>query len=291
VIEERHGFNKMTMRLYVEDWLKGQVLSIALGFPVMGIIIWVVRSGGPHFYIYAWITVAIITLVMMSIFPTIQAWFNKFTPLEEGSLKTKIEDLCTKLSFPLTNLYVIDGSKRSSHSNAYMYGFWWNKRIVLFDTLISQTTNELDVVAVLGHELGHWKLNHTTKGLIISQVHMFFFFFTYGMVMNTSQMYTDFGFTSQPVIIGLMLYSMLISPVEHVIGFLMNCLTRMHEYQADQFAKDLGYADNLCTGLVAIHKENKGDMNPDHLYSAYHHSHPTLLERLKALSADDKKGK
>jgi len=286
VIEERYGFNKMTMKLYIIDWIKSQALSIAFGVPILGLIIWVVRNGGPHFYLYAWGTIAVIQLVMMTIFPVlIQPLFNKFTPLEEGSLRTKIEKLAVSLDFPLNKLYVIDGSMRSSHSNAYMYGFWWNKQIVLYDTLLSQTKCEEDVVAVLGHELGHWKMNHTTSNLLISQVLIFTNFFLYGMVMNSDRMYQDFGFgqNAKPVMIGLMLFSMLFSPVEHVISFCMNMLSRRFEFQADSFAKDLGYAKHLRQGLVAISTENKGDLNPDKYYSAYHHSHPTLVERLQAL--------
>jgi len=284
VIEERHGFNKMTARLYVTDWIKSQALGIVIGAPIMTLIIWVVRWGGPHFYVYVWGTIAVIQIVMMTIYPILIApLFNKFTPLEEGPLRTKIEALAASLSFPLTKLFVIDGSTRSSHSNAYMYGFWWNKRIVLYDTLLSQTKNEQDVVAVLAHELGHWKMNHTTSNLIIAQILLFTNFFCYGLVMNTDQMYTDFGFESKPVVVGLLLFSFLFSPVEHVIGFCMNMMSRKFEYEADAFAQKLGYADNLRSGLVAISKENKGDLNPDGFYSAYHHSHPTLVERLKAL--------
>lgn len=292
VIEERHGFNKMTMWLYITDWIKSQMLSIVMGGPILALIIWVVRTGGPYFYIYAWAVVACIQIIMLTIYPVLIApLFNKFTPLEEGSLKTKIEALAAKLEFPLTKLFVIDGSTRSSHSNAYMYGFWWNKRIVLFDTLLTQTNEEDDIVAILGHELGHWKMNHTTYNLMIAQVLIFTNFFCYGLVMNSEQMYTDFGFIGgdRPVIIGLMLFSFLFSPVDHVIGFAMNMLSRRFEYQADAFAKDLGYAHQLRAGLVAISTENKGDLNPDSLYSAYHHSHPTLVERLKALGGNDKK--
>ena len=292
VIEERHGFNKMSAMLYVTDFLKSTVLTWVISAPILAAIIWVVKSTGERFYIYMWLVMAGIQILMLTLYPILIApLFNKFEPLPEGQLRTKIEALAGKLSFPLTKLYVIDGSTRSAHSNAYMYGFWWNKRIVLYDTLLSQTTSDEDVVAVLGHELGHWKLNHTSFNLLITQVLLFSNFYLYGMVMNSDAMYASFGFADhgKPVVIGLFLFSMLLSPFDHCIGFAMNYLSRKFEYEADAFAKDLGYCDNLCSGLVSLQVSNLGDMNPDPLYSAYHNSHPTLLERLRALRPSGKK--
>merc|ERR1711871_1482976 len=292
VIEERHGFNKMSAMLYVTDFLKSTVLTWVISAPILAAIIWVVKSTGERFYIYMWLVMAGIQILMLTLYPILIApLFNKFEPLPEGQLRTKIEALAGKLSFPLTKLYVIDGSTRSAHSNAYMYGFWWNKRIVLYDTLLSQTTSDEDVVAVLGHELGHWKLNHTSFNLLITQVLLFSNFYLYGMVMNSDAMYASFGFADhgKPVVIGLFLFSMLLSPFDHCIGFAMNYLSRKFEYEADAFAKDLGYCDNLCSGLVSLQVSNLGDMNPDPLYSAYHNSHPTLLGRLRALRPSGKK--
>lgn len=292
VIEERHGFNKMTSMLYLMDFLKSTLLTVLISAPILAAIIWVVKSTGEHFYIYMWLVMAAFQLIMLTIYPILIApLFNNFDPLPDGELRTKIEALSAKLSFPLTKLYVIDGSTRSAHSNAYMYGFWWNKRIVLYDTLLSQTTCEDDVVAVLGHELGHWKLNHTSYNLLITQVLLFTNFYLYGTVMNSDAMYASFGFEGygRPVVIGLFLFGMLLSPFDQCIGFGMNYLSRKFEYEADAFAKDLGYKENLCSGLVSLQVSNLGDMNPDPLYSAYHNSHPTLLERLRALRPSSKK--
>jgi len=292
VIEERHGFNKMTLGLYALDWVKSTLLGVVISAPILSAVIWVVRSTGERFYIYMWLTFAGIQLIMLTLYPTLIApLFNKFDPLPDGELRTKIEALAAKLEFPLTKLYVIDGSTRSAHSNAYMYGFWWNKRIVLYDTLLSQTTCEEDVVAVIGHELGHWKLGHTTRNLLVTQVLLFLNFYLYGIVMNSDAMYASFGFAAhgKPVVIGLFLFSMLLSPFDQFIGFGMNYLSRKFEYEADAFAKDLGYTENLCSGLVSLQVSNLGDMNPDAWFSVYHNSHPTLLERLRALRPVDEK--
>eukprot|EP01114_Cavostelium_apophysatum_P009201 TRINITY_DN2228_c0_g1_i1.p1 TRINITY_DN2228_c0_g1~~TRINITY_DN2228_c0_g1_i1.p1 ORF type:complete len:420 (+),score=105.08 TRINITY_DN2228_c0_g1_i1:31-1290(+) len=284
VIEERHGFNKQTLKLFFVDKVKTLALSIVIGAPVISAIIYIVKWGGPHFYLYAWLFVFVFSMFMITIYPNVIApLFNKFSPLEDGDLKTKIEKLAASIDFPLTKLYVIDGSKRSGHSNAYFYGFFKNKRIVLYDTLLQQMNHE-EVVSVLGHELGHWKMGHTIKMLVISQVHTFLSFFLFGLFVNWDAMYTAFGFHSKPTIIGLMIFfQFIMSPVEHVLGFLMNILSRYHEFQADAFAKKLGFSEQLKSGLIKLNNENLGNLNPDHWYSTYHYTHPPVLERLKAL--------
>jgi len=219
----------------------------------------------------------------MTIYPTVIApLFNKFTPLEEGELRDKIFQLAQRVNFPLKKLFVVDGSTRSNHSNAYFYGFFNNKRIVLFDTLLTQV-NTQGIVAIIGHELGHYKFSHTLKNLIITQVHFLLFFFLFGQMLNADEMYSSFGFTPKPVFIGLFLFSFVYGPIEHIFGLAMNFLSRHFEYQADHFAVDLGFDLNIP--LAKIHQENLGNMNPDPWYSTYHYSHPTLLERLRAMDA------
>jgi STE24 endopeptidase len=289
VIEERHGFNKQTLRLFFVDMLKGWFLMIIIGAPLLCLLLWLIQWGGQYFYIYVWIFLLMVQLVAITIYPImIQPWFNKLTPLSEGSLRDKIEELAKRLSFPLKKLFVIDGSKRSSHSNAYFYGFFKNKRIVLFDTLIAQTEED-EVVAILAHELGHWKLNHTLKTMFIVQVHMFILLYMFGKVIHTRDIYSSFGFTTMPTMIGLTLFQLLYSPVEHVLGFLMNLLSRKFEFQADAFAKDLGYKDLLRQGLIKLQTENLSDMNPDPWYSIYNYSHPPLVERLRAMEGEKQK--
>lgn len=170
VVEEKFGFNKQTLKLWVTDMLKGQLLGIVLGTPIISAILKIVQKTGTSFFYYLWVFGIFVQLFAISIYPiAILPLFNKLTPLEPGKLKTGVEDLARKLNFPLKELHVIDGSKRSAHSNAYFYGLPWKKHIVIYDTLIEKSEPE-EVVAVLGHELGHWSLNHTTKLFGIAQV-------------------------------------------------------------------------------------------------------------------------
>ncbi|CAN1293170.1 CAAX prenyl protease 1 homolog [Linum perenne] len=257
VIEARHGFNK---------------------------------KGGPYLAIYLWAFMFVLSLVMMTIYPVLIApLFNKFTPLPEGNLREKIEKLAASLKFPLKKLFVVDGSTRSSHSNAYMYGFFKNKRIVLYDTLIQQCKDDEEIVAVIAHELGHWKLNHTMYTFIAMQILTFLQFGGYTLVRNSTDLFRSFGFDSQPVLIGLIIFQHIIIPFQHLVSFGLNLISRSFEFQADAFAKKLGYSVPLCAGLVKLQVENLSAMNTDPWYSAYHYSHPPLVERLSALDEVESK--
>eukprot|EP00899_Mesostigma_viride_P009196 jgi/Mesvir1/18278/Mv09543-RA.2 len=288
VLEEKHGFNKQTPWLFFMDMVKSNLLTAIIGPPVIAAIIAIVQRTGPLFPLYLWLFLFIFALVMMTVYPTlIQPLFNKFSPLPEGKLREDIEALAARLKFPLKKLFVIDGSKRSSHSNAYMFGFFKNKRIVLFDTLVNQSTPE-QVVAVIAHELGHWKLNHTLFNFVTMQVLLLVQLGGYSLFRTYSDVFTSFGFSlgngvQHPVLIGLLLYNYMLSPVDHLIHFGQNLLSRRFEFQADAFAKDLGYCESLCSGLVKLQEENLSSMDSDPLYSAYHYSHPPLIERLSAL--------
>ncbi|KAI9988975.1 hypothetical protein PInf_022696 [Phytophthora infestans] len=289
----RHGFNKQTLGLFFMDMIKSFGLFIVIGFPVTAALIYVIRWGGEYFYMYVWAFLFAFSVIMMTLYPVlIMPLFNKFTPLEEGDLRTRIEALAASLNFPLTKLFVTDGSKRSSHSNAYFFGLFKSKRIVLFDTLLEQATHD-EIVAVLGHELGHWKLWHTAQGFVIQQVYILASFYVFGLCMNDAELFASFGFagdSAKPVIIGFLLFSQTMwAPVEHVLSFLMTLNTRKNEFQADAFAVDLGHAVALKSGLTKLAIENLSNMNPDVLYSAYHYSHPPLVERLNAITARAKK--
>lgn len=291
VIEKKHGFNKQTLGLFISDLLKGLALTAVLGGPFVALFIWVVRRFGDRFYLAVWILVFSFQMFVMLIFPTfIQPLFNKFEPLASGTLRSKIEALATRLSFPLSKIFVMDGSKRSSHSNAYFFGFF-SKRIVLFDTLIQQNSEE-EICAVLGHELGHWKCWHTFQMLLITQLHIFAIFYGFSLFIDRSEIYQAFGFEKEmPVIIGLMLFSCYLSPTEVVISALMNLFSRKNEFEADRFAVKLGYGELLQSALVKLQIENKGNMNPDWMYSAMHYSHPPMIERLDAIKASMDKQK
>ena len=285
VIEKRHGFNKQTVGLFFSDMVKSLILQAVLGGPFVAAFIWVVRRFGDNFYLAVWLLVFTFQMFMMLIFPTfIQPLFNKFESLPAGSLRTKIEELARKLSFPLSQVFVMDGSKRSSHSNAYFFGFF-TKRIVLFDTLIQQNSED-ELCAVLGHELGHWKCWHQFQMLFVTQIHIFTLFYAFSHFINRSEIYEAFGFRSEmPVIIGLMLFGGFSAPSEIVISFLMNLFSRKNEFEADRFAVKLGYGELLQSALVNLQIENKSNMNPDWMYSAMNYSHPPLLERLDAIKS------
>lgn len=290
VIEDRHGFNKQTIWLYFRDLFKGIFISILIGPPIVAAIIFIVQKGGPYLAIYLWGFMFVLSIVMMTLYPILIApLFNKFTPLPEGELRAKIEKLAASLKFPLKKLFVVDGSTRSSHSNAYMYGFFNNKRIVLYDTLIQQCKNEGEVVAVIAHELGHWKLNHTMYNFIIIQILTILQFGGYTIVRNSKDLFLSFGFDTQPVLIGLIIFQHTVIPLQHLVSFSLNLVSRAFEFQADAFAKKLGYAKELRAGLVILQEENLSAMNTDPLYSAYHHSHPPLVERLAALDDSESK--
>lgn len=290
VIEARHGFNKQTIWLFFRDMFKGIGLSILLGPPIVAAIIVIVQKGGPYLAIYLWGFMFILSIVMMTLYPILIApLFNKFTPLPDGELRERIENLASSLKFPLKKLFVVDGSTRSSHSNAYMYGFFNNKRIVLYDTLIQQCKKEEEVVAVIAHELGHWKLNHTMYSFIAVQILTFLQFGGYTLVRNSGDLFQSFGFDTQPVLIGLIIFQHTVIPLQHLVSFGLNLVSRSFEFQADAFAKKLGYAAALRAGLVKLQEENLSAMNTDPWYSAYHYSHPPLVERLAALDEPDKK--
>ncbi|OIW17374.1 hypothetical protein TanjilG_22486 [Lupinus angustifolius] len=290
VIEARHGFNKQTILLFFRDMIKSIVLSILIGPPIVAAIIVIVQKGGPYLAIYLWAFMFVLSIVMMTVYPVLIApLFNKFTPLPDGQLREKIEKLAASLKFPLKKLFVIDGSTRSSHSNAYMYGFFKNKRIVLYDTLVQQCKDDEEVVAVIAHELGHWKLNHTVYSFVAVQILTLLQFGGYTLVRNSTDLFRSFGFDTQPVLIGLILFQHTVIPIQHLVSFGLNLVSRAFEFQADAFAKKLGYASALRSGLVKLQEENLSAMNTDPWYSAYHYSHPPLVERLAAIDKSDKK--
>ncbi|KAG2434349.1 hypothetical protein HYH02_012365 [Chlamydomonas schloesseri] len=286
VIEQRHGFNKQTLGLYVSDMLKQVMLVLILLPPIAGGITHILLVAGPLLPLYLWGFMFGLSLFLMTIYPVLIApLFNKYEPLPEGSLRTKIEALAGGLAFPLRKLYRVDGSRRSAHSNAYMYGFFNNKRIVLYDTLIAQCSEE-QVVAVLAHELGHWKLRHTPLLFGVNQVVLLSQFCLFTLVRNSSALPASFGFpTPPPAFVALILFQFIVSPLDEVIHYLSNVVSRTFEFQADAFAVKTGHGADLRAALLRMEEENKGAMHVDAWYSAYHYSHPPLVDRLAAIDA------
>ena len=263
MVEERHGFNKQTPGFYAKDQVKKFVVGQVIQSPILAGIIKIVFWGGDYFFIYLWVFAVLMTLFLMTIYPDLIApLFDKYTPMPEGELRSQIEALAASVEFPLYKLYVVMGSNRSSHSNAYFYGFFKFKRIVLFDTLLEEAErlklktdedkaeekedekdepkkatgcNNSEIVAVLGHELGHWKMNHVLKNIVIGQVQIFLMFALFAYLSKSKPLYLAFGFEdSQPVLIGLMIVLQYITaPYSAVIGFLMSVLSRHFEFQVN----------------------------------------------------------
>uniref|UniRef100_A0A6S8ENZ2 CAAX prenyl protease n=1 Tax=Aureoumbra lagunensis TaxID=44058 RepID=A0A6S8ENZ2_9STRA len=296
VIEQKHGFNKSTVRLFITDKIKSLLLTALIGGPIVAALLSIVRAvGAQNLALYVGVFVFCISLLLLTIFPVvIQPLFNKYEPLEAGELKSAIEALAESVKYPLYKLFTVDGSKRSNHSNAYMYGFFKAKRIVLFDTLLKQASSE-EIVAILAHELGHWSHGHTLLAFAVTQTYFFASFYFFSRAMAAVDMYRSFGFRAirgtksptagAPIIVGLMLFfSTLWTPVDHTLNFLLTLNSRRMEYQADQYAVALNKADALARGLVKITFENLGILDPDPWYSTYHHSHPPLVHRLRAIS-------
>ncbi|KAF2797673.1 CaaX prenyl protease [Melanomma pulvis-pyrius CBS 109.77] len=286
ILEEKFGFNKMTKKLWITDMLKGQALTIAFGIPIGSAFLSIIKSTGQSFFYYLWVFMLVVQISAMTIYPIlIVPMFNKLEPLKPGKLKESVEALASRLQFPLSELQVIDGSKRSAHSNAYFTGLPWigKKKIVIYDTLLEKSS-EKEVEAVLAHELGHWKMNHTSRLLFISQAHLFYIFALFSVFIENKSLYADFGFRKErPVFIGFLLFNEILSPTDSILKLLLNIWTRSMEYEADAFAVKLGYASELGASLIKLQIQNLSSMDADWFYSSFHHSHPILTERLKAM--------
>ena len=297
VIEARHGFNKQTWGTFGMDHVKQLLLSVVLGAPLVALLVSVIRWAGDAFVVYTVLLVLAVTLFGSVIFPTfIQPLFNTLTPVPEGRLRDRVTALATSLRFPLKHLYVIDGSKRSSHSNAYFYGVvpGGSKHIVLYDTLIEHST-PAEIEAVLAHELGHWSYSHPVKMMAVSYVQIAALLTLFTAFIHNASLYEAFGFRGPPlpVWIGLELFSLVLHPLDALLQFGMHAMTRQMEYAADAFAVRLPrpqgaddaktYQELLQSSLIKLQVHNLSTMHHDALFSAYHHSHPTLPERLAAI--------
>lgn len=284
VLEQKFGFNKNTPLLFLKDELITLVLKFTLGPLILSVFLWAVDKGGDYFYIWAEILVIIFVFIMLWIYPNfIAPLFNKFTELPDGTLKDALYKLADKVEFPLKKLFVCDGSKRSAHSNAYMYGFGNNKRIVLFDTLMNHL-EEKQIEGVLCHEIGHWKKSHTQKQMIITFTQIFVLFYVYSFFRKEASIFLSFGYHEESTFLGLSLFLMVFSPLQFLFTLASLKLSRKFEFEADEFADGLGYGDELIHGLIRIHKENLSNLDPDPLYASFHYTHPTLVERIRHLN-------
>lgn len=284
VIEEKFGFNKTTAKTYVSDLLKGLLLSVLIGAPLLAGIIAFFEYGGTWAWVYAWLAVTGFSLVMQYIAPTwIMPIFNKFEPLEDGELRQAIEEYADKVNFPLQGIYVMDGSKRSSKSNAFFTGFGKNKRIALFDTLIENHTTE-ELVAVLAHEIGHYKKKHIVKNMAISILHTGIMFGLLSVFLQVPALFDAFFMEQMSVYAGLLFFGMLYSPIESILGIFMQKMSRAHEYEADEFAATtISEKEEMVNVLKKLSKDNLSNLTPHPFYVYLNYSHPPALKRIEAI--------
>ena len=288
VIEEKYGFNKTTPKTFVLDKLKGWLIGAIIGGGLLALIIFIYQKTQNMFWIYAWILVTVFTIFMSMFYSSIIVpLFNKQTPLEEGELRDAIEEFATKVGFKLKNIFVINGSKRSTKANAYFTGLGAKKRIVLYDTLIEDMTTE-ELVAVLAHEIGHYKKKHVIQGLVISIVQTGIVLFIFSLLIGNPKLSQALGVEEPNFHIGLIAFGILYSPVSFLLGIFMNVLSRRNEYQADAFAAIHYKPEALASALKKLSVKNLSNLTPHKTYVFFHYSHPPLLQRLAHLKQFEK---
>lgn len=281
VIEEKYGFNKSTKTTFFMDQLKSWTVGAALGGLLLSGIIWFYQSTGVYFWLYAWGLVTLFSLVMNLFYARlIVPIFNKQTPLEEGTLRSKIESYSVKVGFALDKIFVIDGSKRSSKANAYFSGFGREKRVTLFDTLINDLTEE-EVVAVLAHEVGHYKRKHIIYNLFAAIITTGITFWLLSLFIDAPLLSQALGVSVPSFHVGVVAFGILYAPISEITGLLMNYLSRKFEYQADDYAKNTYSGTSLITALKKLSKNSFSNLTPHPLYVFLHYSHPTLLQRYR----------
>lgn len=283
VIEKKYGFNTMSIRTFITDHIKSWFIALLVGIPVLGLITWFYYKTGINFWLYAWGLITVFS-VFINLFYSelIVPIFNKQSPLQEGSLRTAIEAFAQKTGFKLKNIYVIDGSKRSTKANAYFSGFGPKKRIVLYDTLQKEFTVE-EIVAVLAHEIGHYKKKHVLLTLVLSVVLTGLMLFLFSLVVNSPKLSQAIGAQNTSFHLGLVVFGILYSPLSLVIGLLTNFISRKNEFAADRFVKENYKSDLLSDALKKLSVKNLSNMMPHPTYVFFHYSHPPLLSRLEKL--------
>ncbi len=285
VIEEKFGFNKSTLKLFITDKLKGWLMMAILGGGIIALTMWFYQWAGPNFWLYVWgLVTAIIVFMNLFYSKLIVPLFNKQTPLENGSLKSKIEAYATKVGFELNNIFVIDGSKRSTKANAYFSGFGGEKRVTLYDTLIKDL-NEEEIVAVLAHEVGHYKRKHIIFNLFASIATLGLTLFILSLFINNPDVSSAIGVSQPSFHAALIGFGILYSPISELTSLIMNFLSRKFEYQADDYAKETFAAQPLISSLKKLSKNSLSNLTPHPAYVFMHYSHPPLIQRIKNLLA------
>lgn len=285
VIEQKYGFNTTTRKTFILDKLKGWLLGIVIGGGILALIIWLFYATGQWFWLLAWGAVGAFSVFMTFFYSSlIVPLFNKQTPLEEGELRSAIENFCKEAGFELKNIYVIDGSKRSTKANAYFTGFGSKKRVVLYDTLIDDMSTE-EIVAVLAHEIGHYKKKHIVTGMVLSLLQTGLMFYILSVFIANPLLTQAMGYPEAEVVfhLALIAFGILYSPLSTLLGLGSNVLSRKHEYQADAFARYYEKGEALASALKKLSVKNLSNLTPHPAYVFVYYSHPPLLKRLKTL--------
>lgn len=284
-VDEKFGFNKMTRGMFFSDMLKHTIVGVMLGAPILFAALWLMQGAGAYWWLYLWIVWSAFNLLMLAVYPTfIAPFFNKFTPLADAELKQRIETLLTKCGFKSQGLFVMDGSARSSHGNAYFTGFGSSKRVVFFDTLLERL-NADEIEAVLAHELGHFRHHHVIKRIALMFFVSFIGLAMLGWLMNQDWFYAGLGIEQASNYMALLLF-LLVSPVFlFLLRPLMASYSRKNEFEADDYAAKHANAQNLVEALVKLYRDNASTLTPDPLHSAFYDSHPPASIRISKLAA------
>ncbi|HKR03453.1 MAG TPA: M48 family metallopeptidase [Bacteroidia bacterium] len=283
IIEENFGFNRMNLATFFLDKLKGYLLGGLIGGSLLYLFIWLYSAAGTNWWVYAWMAFSVVMLFMTMFYASvIVPLFNKLTPLPDGELRKAIESYCGKVGFKLNNLFVMDGSKRSSKANAFFSGIGPKKKIVLFDTLINNHTNN-ELVAVLAHEIGHYKKKHTRLSFILTILQTGIMLFIFSKVIDNPGLSLALGSPKPYLQLGMLAFGLLYSPLSLLISLIMNMISRKNEFEADHFAKTTFDGESLINALKKLSVNNLSNLLPHPVYVFFHYSHPPLLERLKAL--------
>jgi STE24 endopeptidase len=284
-VEARFGFNKMTPKLFIMDLLKQTLLGAAIGIPVILAVLWMMERLGARWWLYAWVAWMGFNLFLLAVYPTwIAPLFNKFTPLDNAELKQRIETLLAKCGFKSSGLFVMDGSLRSSHGNAYFTGFGKTKRIVFFDTLLN-ALNGPEIEAVLAHELGHFKRRHVIKRIALTFVGSFIFLWLLGQLLHTQWFFEGLGVSTPSTALALILFFFVLPVFTYLLHPIAAYYSRRQEFEADQYAAQNANASDLVNALVKLYKDNASTLTPDPLHSAFYDSHPPAASRIARLRA------
>lgn len=287
VVEARHGFNRMTPALFVSDLGKQTLLGVAIGTPVIAAVLWLMGAMGEHWWLWVWLFWSGFNLLMLFIYPTwIAPLFNKFEPLPEGDAKTRIEALLARCGFRSNGLFVMDGSKRSAHGNAYFTGFGNNKRIVFFDTLLARLSPG-EIEAVLAHELGHFRKKHIVQRIVLMFAGSLAFLWLLGQLIDAPWFYAGLGVPAQGTALALILFFLVVPVFVFPLTPLSSHWSRRHEFEADAYAAAHADAGELARALVKLYDDNAATLTPDPLHSLFHDSHPPAAQRIAQLQRQE----